>query len=87
MVMGSSRSGLPEAITKDRALAELIIVAPQQMEANMTLLNAEEMSKSITDTGRVLLYGITFDTGKDTLRADSEQMLKEIAKLLSDHPD
>jgi OOP family OmpA-OmpF porin len=73
-------------VTKDRALAELIIVTPQHMEENMTLLNAEEMSKSITDTGRVLLYGITFDTGKDTLRADSEPVLKEIAKLLSDHP-
>jgi outer membrane protein OmpA-like peptidoglycan-associated protein len=73
-------------LTKDRALAELIIVAPQPMEANMTLLNAEEMSRSITDTGKVLLYGINFDTGKDTLRADSEPMLKEIAKLLSDRP-
>jgi OOP family OmpA-OmpF porin len=73
-------------LTKDRALAELIIVEPQQMEENMTLLNADEMSQSITDTGRVLLYGITFDTGKDSLRPDSEPMLKEIAKLLNDHP-
>lgn len=57
------------------------------MEVNMTLLNADEMSQSITDTGRVLLYGINFDTGKDTLRPDSEPMLKEIAKLLTNHPD
>lgn len=77
---------LAGTLTKDRALVELIIVAPQDMEANMTLLNAEEMSKSITDTGRVLLYGVTFDTGKDIIRADSEPMLREIAKLLTDHP-
>lgn len=74
-------------LTKDRALAELIVVEPQQMEVNMTLLNADEMSRSINDTGRVLLYGITFDTGKDTLRADSMPMLNEIAKLLGEHPN
>ena len=77
---------LAGAITKERAMAELIIIAPQRMEENMTLLNAEEMAKSITDTGRVLLYGITFDTGKDTLRADSQPMLREIATLLTSHP-
>lgn len=77
---------LAGTITKERAMAELIIIAPQQMEDKMTLLNAEDMSKSIADTGRVLLYGITFDTGKDTLRADSEPMLKEIATLLTTHP-
>jgi OOP family OmpA-OmpF porin len=73
-------------LTKDRALAELIIVEPQQMEVNMTLLNADEMSQAITDTGRVLLYGINFETGKDTLRPDSAPMLNEIAKLLNGHP-
>jgi OOP family OmpA-OmpF porin len=73
-------------LTKDRALAELIIIEPQQMEVNMTLLNADEMSQAIMDTGRVLLYGITFETGKDTLRPDSEPVLNEIAKLLKGHP-
>lgn len=78
---------LAGSVTKNRALAELVIVAPQEVQQNMTLLNAEEMSTSIKDTGRVLVYGITFDTGKDTLQSDSQTVLKEIAKLLNGHPE
>lgn len=74
---------LQSTVTKDTALAVLILVAPQSLEANMTLLSADEMSRSIADTGRVALYGINFDTGKDTLRLDSTPALQEIAKLLS----
>jgi OOP family OmpA-OmpF porin len=77
---------LQSAVAKNRALVELIVVAPQAMEQNMTLVNAEEMSKSLTDSGKVVLYGINFDTDKDTLRPDSEPTLKEIAKLLTDNP-
>lgn len=75
-----------QGVTKDRAMAELVIIAPQQLEESMTLVNAGEMSTSLTQSGKVLLYGITFDTGQDTLRADSQPMLKEIAKLLADSP-
>ncbi len=70
-------------MTKGRALAELIVITPQAMEENMTLLNAEDMSRALGDAGKVALYGINFDTDKDTLRADSEPTLKEIAKLLT----
>ncbi len=41
------------------------------------------MSRALGDAGKVALYGINFDTDKDTLRADSEPTLKEIAKLLT----
>ena len=74
---------LQTLVVKDSALAVLIVVAPQAMEENMTLLNAGDMSKSLADTGKVALYGINFDTDKDTLRADSDPTLKEIAKLLT----
>jgi OmpA-OmpF porin, OOP family len=77
---------LQSAVAKDRALAELVVVAPQAMDRNMTLVNAEEMSKSIADSGKAVLYGINFDTDKDTLRPESEPTLKEIAKLLADNP-
>ncbi len=52
----------------------------------MTLLNAADMSKALADSGKVALYGIHFDTEKDTLRPDSESVLKEIGKLLADNP-
>ncbi len=77
---------LQSAVQKDSALAELIVIAPQAMEKNMTLLNAAEMSKAIDDAGKVILYGINFDLDKDTLRPDSEPTLKEIGKLMADNP-
>lgn len=77
---------LQSTVQKDIALAELIVIAPQAMETNMTLLNAAEMSKSIDDVGKVVLYGINFDLDKDTLRPDSEPTLKEIGKLMAENP-
>jgi outer membrane protein OmpA-like peptidoglycan-associated protein len=77
---------LQRSVAKESALAELIVMAPQAMDENMTLLNAAAMSKALADSGRVLLYGITFDTDKDTLRPDSEPTLKEIGTLMADSP-
>jgi OmpA-OmpF porin, OOP family len=77
---------LQSAVTKERALAELIVIAPEAMEENMTLLNAGDMSKALADSGKVALYGINFDTDKDTLRPDSQPTLQEIGKLMADNP-
>lgn len=74
---------LQSRVNKNTALAELIIVAPQAMEEKMVLLNAADMSRELASTGKVALYGLNFDTDKDSLRADSEPALKEIAKLLT----
>ena len=77
---------LQNSVSKDRALAELVIIAPQQMEENMAFVSAEEMSRSLAESGKVILYGIYFDTNQDKLRSDSEPMLKEIAALLTKDP-
>lgn len=77
---------LQSSVAKESSLAELIIIAPEAMEENMTLLNAADMSRALADSGKVALYGINFDTDKDTLRPDSEPALKEIGKLLKDNP-
>lgn len=45
--------------------------------------NAEAMSGSIKETGRVAVYGIYFDTGKADLKPESEPALKEIVKMLN----
>jgi outer membrane protein OmpA-like peptidoglycan-associated protein len=70
-------------VMKDTALAELVVVTPQQMEKKMTFVNAGEMSRSLADSGKIALYGIYFDTDKDSVRPDSEATLQEIAKLLT----
>ncbi len=77
---------LQGSVAKERSIAELIVIAPQAMEENMTLLNAADMSQALADAGKVSLYGINFDTDKDTLRPDSEPTLKEIGKLLTENP-
>jgi OOP family OmpA-OmpF porin len=74
---------LRATITKDIALAELVVVAPEKMDEMMTFVNADEMSKSLADSGKVALYGIYFDTDKDTLGAQSQATLAEIAKLMT----
>ncbi|MCX6335338.1 MAG: OmpA family protein [Bacteroidia bacterium] len=44
--------------------------------------DASSMASSIKETGKVAVYGIYFDTGKSTLKPESQPTLQEIAKLL-----
>jgi outer membrane protein OmpA-like peptidoglycan-associated protein len=44
--------------------------------------SADGWAKQINETGRVSVYGINFDTGKATIRPDSEKVLSEVAALL-----
>jgi len=77
---------LEAAVTKDRTLVHLVVVAPEKMESRMEFVSAADMAASLKDTGKVALYGIQFDTDKDTLRADSKATLDEIGRLLSSDP-
>jgi len=52
----------------------------QEVEAN-----AEAMGNDIRSTGHVSVYGIYFDSGKSTIRPESDAAIKEIAKLLKDN--
>jgi len=53
----------------------------QEMSADATSL-AEEINKS----GHVAVYGIEFDTGKATLKPESEKVLAQVLQLLKDQP-
>jgi OmpA-OmpF porin, OOP family len=77
---------LKSSVVKDRVLAELILISPEAMQQNMTLLHAAEMAQALAASGKVALYGINFDTDKDSLRPDAQAALKEIAKLMTDDP-
>ena len=44
------------------------------------------MAKGIIQSGHMAIYGIYFDSGKATVRKDSDAALEEIAKLLRDNP-
>jgi OmpA-OmpF porin, OOP family len=54
----------------------------QQLEAT-----AEAWGSALETSGRVQIYGINFDTGKATIRTDSENVLGELLKLLEQKAD
>ena len=60
---------------------ELFIVEPAPMKQELEL-SASEMLQHLERTGFVALYGITFDTGKDVIKPESEMLLQEIVQLL-----
>jgi OOP family OmpA-OmpF porin len=60
---------------------DLTVVKERQMEQQMKA-NAEGWAEQVNRTGRVSIYGINFDTGKATIRPDSEASLAEVLKLL-----
>ncbi len=65
----------------------LRIVELKPMEAGkVVFVDADAMQKSITSSGRVALYGIFFDTNRDTLKPDSKPTLEQIARLLNSNP-
>lgn len=73
---------LQSVIQRGRALAEVVVIAPDALEQKMTFVNADEMKRQMHDTGKVALYGILFDTGKDVVKPESQQTVAEIVKLL-----
>ncbi len=50
-------------------------------------VSASEMLDALNKNGFIALYGITFDTGKDTIKPESEPLLAEIATLLTQNAD
>ena len=60
---------------------DLTAVKQQQMEQVMKA-NAEGWAEQLNQTGRITIYGINFDTGKATIRPESETVLNEMAKML-----
>jgi OmpA-OmpF porin, OOP family len=77
---------LRDVLQKDQGLVHLVVIAPEQMQQRMAFVTAPEMSRSLADTGRVVLDGLYFDTDRDTIRGDSQPLLEEIARLLKDNP-
>jgi outer membrane protein OmpA-like peptidoglycan-associated protein len=62
-------------------------VKQKQMEQQMQANTADGWGEQIRQTGRVSIYGINFDTGKATIRPDSESVLNEVLLLLQKEPE
>jgi outer membrane protein OmpA-like peptidoglycan-associated protein len=69
-----------------RTIAVVDIVEAKAREQRMVTVDAGEMARAITSTGRVALYGIYFDFNKAEVKPESDATLAEIAKLLAASP-
>ena len=57
------------------------IVREAAME-QAVVVTAEQIKKSLSDTGKVIFYGIYFDFDKATIKPESKPTLEEMAKFL-----
>ncbi|MCL2022156.1 MAG: OmpA family protein [Betaproteobacteria bacterium] len=72
---------------RDTSRAFVAVVESKAMDADkIAFVNASDMQKSLDATGRVNLYGIYFDTDKDTIKPESKPTLDEIGKLMKSNP-
>jgi OmpA-OmpF porin, OOP family len=63
----------------------LIIVENKPMEDEVTI-DAASLSKGISETGKIAIYGIYFDTGKSDIKPESKPTIVEIVKMLKQNP-
>lgn len=64
----------------------LVIVEKAGMKQDV-VAHAAAWGAAIGTSGRAVVYGITFDTDKATLKPESAPVIKEIAALLAGSPD
>jgi OmpA-OmpF porin, OOP family len=84
----TARKG-PQWVTvySDRDQYTVTAVKQKQMEQQMQAATADGWGEQISQTGRVSIYGINFDTGKATIRPDSESVLNEVLALFQKQPE
>ncbi len=62
------------------------IVEERPMQTGMVAVDAAALKKGLEDHGYIAVYGIVFDTGKATLKAESAKALEQVKKLLEESP-
>jgi len=66
----------------------LIIQDVVEVEAVETgLVSVDNISKDITKSGHIAIYGIRFETGKSVLKKESAKALKTISEYINKHKD
>lgn len=72
-----------------RATTALQILEEKPLQTGMVQvdISAAAMARDLEEAGRVMIYGIHFDTGEATIQEESASTLAEIAELLDQHPD
>ncbi|HMB57582.1 MAG TPA: DUF4892 domain-containing protein [Arenimonas sp.] len=70
----------------DYTVAMVVAIEPKAREQKMVTVSAAEMARSLTNTGRIALYGLYFDTNKTDIKPESTPALEQIASLLKADP-
>ena len=71
--------GAGSAAKCDKIQHKIVRVAAMEQAV---VVSADQIRKSLADTGKVVFYGIYFDTDKATLKPESDPTLAEMAKFL-----
>ena len=66
---------------------QLDVIETKPMEEELITVEANALAKEMSERGAVAIQDIHFDTGKAQIKPESEPVLEEIAKLLSQEPD
>lgn len=75
-----------EASMGTTVFARVVELKPMDT-GKVVVVEADAMQKALASAGRVALYGIYFDTNRDTVKPESKPTLDQIAKLLKASPD
>ena len=70
----------------NRVITIVDVLEVKAREDKMITLSATEMSAALTNTGRVAIYGILFDTGSSVIKPESAGSLQQIQALLQQNP-
>ncbi len=65
---------------------EIKIVEPSELEEVLDILDSNTIVEALQTKGQIALY-INFDSGKATIKPDSETVITEIVKALQSQPD
>jgi outer membrane protein OmpA-like peptidoglycan-associated protein len=85
MPAGGSTTWMEVNINNNGEQLTLVIVEEAPLEQKIEL-TAAAMASALAASGRVAVYGILFDTGKDAIKPESHPVLAEIATLLQGDP-
>lgn len=65
----------------------LFVIEKGEMETDkISVVGNSPIAEALNKSGRVDVYGLTFDTGKSNLKPSSKITLDELAKILTDNP-
>jgi outer membrane protein OmpA-like peptidoglycan-associated protein len=65
----------------------LFVVEQGQMDTGKIKVNGNSpIANALSQSGRVDVYGLTFDTGKSSLKPSSKTTLTELSQILNDNP-